>query len=128
MTTYSQYFKAATTSKENPDGFQPRQWQNNLGTNANVGDQLIRIPTGEGKTLGVLSTWLYHAIEKNDPAWPRRLVWCLPMRTLVDQTYNEANKILANLDLQKSVNVHRLMGGVDENRWYQAPDLSLIHI
>ena len=128
MTIYSQYFKAATTSKENPDGFQPRQWQNNLGTNANVGDQLIRIPTGEGKTLGVLSTWLYHAIEKNDPAWPRRLVWCLPMRTLVDQTYNEANKILANLDLQKSVNVHRLMGGVDENRWYQAPDQPAILI
>ena len=99
MNTFTKFFQTATTSKEKPIGFLPRQWQGNLGANENAGDLLIRIPTGEGKTLGILSTWLYHAIEKTNSAWPKRLVWCLPMRTLVEQTSNEAEKILANLGL-----------------------------
>jgi CRISPR-associated endonuclease/helicase Cas3 len=46
---------------------------------------ILRIPTGLGKTAGVVLAWMYKQIEQN-PKTPRRLVYCLPMRTLVEQT------------------------------------------
>ena len=48
--------------------------------------QLIDIPTGLGKTAAVTMAWLWNRVILNRPDWPRRLVYCLPMRTLVEQT------------------------------------------
>lgn len=48
--------------------------------------QLIHIPTGLGKTAAVVLAWLWNRVYLQDPRWPRRLVYCLPMRTLVEQT------------------------------------------
>lgn len=54
---------------------------------------LIDIPTGLGKTAAVVLAWLWnrvaHAEDGKGEAWPRRLVYCLPMRTLVEQTEEE---------------------------------------
>ena len=47
-------------------------------------DALIA-PTGLGKTASVVLGWAWQQIAA-EYAPPRRLVYCLPMRTLVDQT------------------------------------------
>ncbi len=58
--------------------------------------RLINVPTGLGKTAAVVLAWLWNRLAPTlDPQpstvtpyspWPRRLVYCLPMRTLVEQT------------------------------------------
>src|ERR1019366_3121595 len=64
----------------------PHEWQKELMEEESCRDRLIRIPTGLGKTEGVLAAWSLHRICNRDERWPRRLVWCLPMRVLVEQT------------------------------------------
>jgi len=56
--------------------------------------RLINIPTGLGKTAAVVLAWLYNRVYLKPEKWPRRLVYCLPMRTLVEQTRDEAEKRL----------------------------------
>lgn len=51
--------------------------------------RLISIPTGLGKTATVTLAWLWNRVALDDETWPRRLVYCLPMRTLVEQTRDE---------------------------------------
>jgi CRISPR-associated endonuclease/helicase Cas3 len=59
--------------------------------------QLINIPTGLGKTAAVVLAWLWNRVALQRPDWPRRLVYCLPMRTLVEQTEGEVKKWIGNL-------------------------------
>lgn len=52
---------------------------------------VMNIPTGLGKTAAVVIAWLwkrrcYRHGKLPDPYTPRRLVYCLPMRVLVEQT------------------------------------------
>ncbi len=51
--------------------------------------RLISIPTGLGKTAAVVLAWLWNRVVLGKEDWPRRLVYCLPMRTLVEQTRDE---------------------------------------
>lgn len=98
--------------------------------------RLINIPTGLGKTAGVVLAWLYNrvALSRND--WPRRLVYCLPMRTLVEQTRDEAEKWLKAHDLlwdgkgthDGKVGLHILMGGEDAGEWDIHPEREAILI
>lgn len=53
---------------------------------------LIEIPTGLGKTAAVVLAWLWNRVIQPRTDWPRRLVYCLPMRTLVEQTAGEVEK------------------------------------
>lgn len=121
METFSTWFASATAADGRP-GHPPHPWQQRLAEDDQCRDRLIRIPTGLGKTLGVLLAWTYHRLHRQDARWPRRLVWCLPMRTLVDQTAGEARDVLQRLGLSETVDVHRLMGGIDETRWYADPE------
>lgn len=101
-------------------GARPHDWQAQLGSDPACRDRLIRIPTGFGKTAGVVLTWLYHRVLRKDDAWPRRLVFCLPMRVLVEQT---ERAIRAWLDsAAPEVGLHVLMGGVKAERWASDPD------
>ena len=106
----------------------PRSWQEELAADSNCRNRLIRIPTGLGKTLGVLAAWAFHRLQQNDRSWPRRLVWCLPMRTLVEQTAREANKIIEKAGLAERVKVHLLMGGIEEVDWFAHPEREAILI
>jgi len=117
---FNHWFRAATGYAN------PQPWQTELAANDDCSNRLIRIPTGLGKTLGVLSTWLFHRVEKPESSWPRRLIWCLPMRTLVEQTVWEAQKIISTAGLNDRVDVHRLLGGVEENQWYANPEREAI--
>ena len=87
--TFEQLFKAAT-------GHAPYDYQRRLAEGDGGGlrlcqSQLINIPTGLGKTAAVVLAWLWNRVlptlnpqpsTLNSPQWPRRLVYCLPMRTL----------------------------------------------
>lgn len=70
--------------------------------------RLIDIPTGPGKTAGVVLAWLWCCLRsqsvisnesssQNATACPRRHVYCLPMRTLVEQTEEEVKKWLETI-------------------------------
>lgn len=120
MQSFSDWFQTAVTEPGQPV-VRPHPWQQQLAGDDSCCDRLIRIPTGLGKTLGVLLAWAYHRLHRQDQRWPRRLVWCLPMRALVDQTANEARKVISKIGLGNEVDVHRLMGGIDENQWYGDP-------
>ena len=112
-------------------GLAPHGWQRNLSLQPECDDRLIRIPTGFGKTLGVLATWAWHRVHGRAEDWPRRLVWCLPMRVLVEQTETEVRSVLQRLDAlwdgranthDGRVGVHLLMGGADSGQWHLYPE------
>ena len=71
----------------------PYNWQTELAIDDKCRNRLIHVQTGMGKTLGVLAVWLYRRVGLQDRTWPGRLVWCLPMRALVEQTLKEARSL-----------------------------------
>lgn len=77
---------------------------------------LLRVPTGTGKTLAATLPWLYRRRFHRDPdvrrETPRRLVIVLPQRSLVEQTSQAVAGWLDNLGLTGDVGHHTLMGGL----------------
>jgi CRISPR-associated endonuclease/helicase Cas3 len=114
--TFDTWFSTATGHP----GLRP--WQERLMATDTCSSRLIRIPTGQGKTLGGLAAWAWHRCQRNDASWPRRLVWCLPMRVLTEQTVDEARAFLQRAGLDERVQVHTLMGGADAGEWYLHPE------
>jgi len=127
MNSFKTWFESVTREPEKTVR-SPHPWQLELASSDECFNRLIQIPTGLGKTLGVLLAWAHHRLERKDDRWPRRLVWCLPMRTLVEQTYDEARKILKNAGFDSDVSVNMLMGGVDQSDWHHAPEKPAILI
>lgn len=88
--------------------------------------QCIDVPTGLGKTAAVVMAWLWNRLILGRNDWPCRLVYCLPMRTLVEQTEDNVNQWLEKLaprlpenpDLQHLSNHSPvvLMGGEELDR------------
>ncbi|MBN1210265.1 MAG: DEAD/DEAH box helicase [Myxococcaceae bacterium] len=92
------------------------------------GNRLLRIPTGFGKTAGVVLPWLFHRVVREDASWPLRLVFCLPMRVLVEQTERAVRDWLDRAGLGQTVRVHVLMGGSDAGPWALTPERPTILI
>ena len=59
---------------------------------------ILRAPTGAGKTLAVLIPFLY-AVHSNWEARPSRLIYALPLRTLVQGIYREAREVTTKMGL-----------------------------
>lgn len=126
VSAYSDFFHQVIGSA----AIDPFDWQDNLAQQRDCDNRLIRVPTGFGKTLGVFSTWLWHRVHQNDNSWPRRLVWCLPMRVLVEQTEAEVRSALGRLNVlwdqrenhTNRVGVHLLMGGANAGEWHLHPE------
>jgi len=106
---FGDFFQAAT-EKSAPYGYQCRLARgpaadpdepDTLRGGTACCSQLINIPTGLGKTAAVVLAWLWNRVAHPDAAhrqtWPSRLVYCLPMRTLVEQTQTEVQKWLENV-------------------------------
>ena len=83
---------------------------------------MIEIPTGFGKTAAVVLAWLWNRVVHRRDDWPRRLVYCLPMRTLVEQTNRCMLNWLSNLGFEREVGLHVLMGGEDPGEWDVHPE------
>lgn len=114
--TYSDFFKAATGGEHPPYG-----WQERLANSEACMSRLIDIPTGLGKTAGVVLAWLWNRLNGQDEqqsAWPRRLVYCLPMRTLVEQTEGEVKKWMQNLwNAHERGAIHLSKNAIEELSW-----------
>lgn len=136
--SFDYFFRAATDNA--PYAYQRRLAGDTAGRPCE--SQLINIPTGLGKTAAVILAWLWNRVAHPDAAhrdtWPRRLVICLPMRTLVEQTHAEAAKWLDAYKLRWAekpvsphtgkVGLHLLMGGADSGEWDIHPEADAILI
>jgi CRISPR-associated endonuclease/helicase Cas3 len=130
---FDTFFQSATGNA--PYDYQSRLARNDSGTDCC--SQLINIPTGLGKTAAVVLAWIWNRVQLQNPKWPRRLVYCLPMRTLVEQTQDEVKKWIAalhkdNLLHDKPPKVIILMGGEEldggAKDWDLYPDENAILI
>lgn len=113
---YQEYFQKAT-------GHKPFPYQIALVEELPA---FLAVPTGAGKTDAVIVSWLYKRRILNENL-PRRLVYCLPMRTLVEQTYEKTCEILTRLGYG-DIPVHVVMGGEKEEEWYLDPAVEQIII
>jgi CRISPR-associated endonuclease/helicase Cas3 len=123
---FSEFFAKLTGLTE-----RPHDWQRDLAKGDEPRSRVVRIPTGMGKTLGVLAAWSWHRLCRGDDRWPRRLLWCLPMRVLVEQTEVVVREALERLGLLWNgsadhggrAGVHLLMGGADPGGdWHLYPE------
>jgi len=119
---YSDFFNKATEIGA------PYPYQQRLGTQP--WPDFLEIPTGLGKTAAVVLAWLYKRIIKHDPDTPRRLVYCLPMRVLAEQTEANIRHWLRRLGGDAAaISVHLLMGGEEDlQSWTLQPDRNAILI
>lgn len=87
----SNWFKALT-------GFAPYNWQIQLFESFTSGNfpQYLSLPTGAGKT-SVIPIWLL-ALAHAPLVVPRRIVWIVNRRVVVDQATQEAEQIRENLE------------------------------
>lgn len=96
--------------------------------------ETLVVPTGFGKTAAVLAAWLWK-IGQGDAVTPRRLVYCLPMRSLVEQTADAARGWIAAADeaLGFRAQCDVIMGGVERKQgripsWIRNPEQPTILI
>jgi CRISPR-associated endonuclease/helicase Cas3 len=115
---------------EKATGTKPFPYQERLALEV-PGPSLVSIPTGLGKTAAAVIAWVWRRRFADDAtrnATPRRLVYCLPMRVLVEQTRDEARKWLEKLGLHEQIKVHVLMGGEDADEWDLWPERDAVLI
>lgn len=79
-------------------GHRPYLWQQRL---IETGlPETLEIPTGCGKTEAVFTAWAYrrrlHPDSDVRAGIPRRLVWVLPQRSLVEQTVSRIRRWVSN--------------------------------
>lgn len=122
--SYRDFFTALT-------GHPPLPYQERLAE----GDwpQVIDVPTGLGKTAAVTVAWLWKRLSE-DAHTGRRLIYCLPMRVLVEQTRQAAQawcekaEQYFNERQRELPTVHVLMGGDQDESWEAHPERSAIII
>lgn len=132
-TAFAQFFRTATGLTR------PYSYQHRLAVDP--WPDLLDVPTGMGKTAAVTLAWLWKRgwredsrCSEIDSGTPRRLVWCLPMRVLVEQTRGNVVNWLCNLNVLDTtgmgkVSVHVLMGGEDDiDSWAEYPEEDMILI
>jgi len=139
--SYTDFFRRATRTEEPPDGLKPFPYQCRLAEKP--WPELLDVPTGMGKTAAVALAWLWKRGWREggreagpDAGTPRRLVYCLPMRVLVEQTERNACRWLENLGIsgtpgEGKVSVHLLMGGSEDAKkatWADYPEEDAIMI
>lgn len=92
--TFDAFFRKATNND-------PFPYQRGLAEASQLPESM-NAPTGSGKTAAAMLSWLWrrsHGPKAVRRSTPRRLVYCLPMRVLVEQTRDCAVLWLHRLDL-----------------------------
>ena len=123
---FANLFKAAMG-----EGIAPYPYQTKLAEGS--WPDIINIPTGMGKTASVILGWIFKRLQ-NDPDTYRRLIYCLPMRVLVEQTAQNARYWIRNLidsDIipqGKCPSVYVLMGGEIDADWDRYPEQDTVLI
>ncbi|HLG94842.1 MAG TPA: CRISPR-associated helicase Cas3' [Bryobacteraceae bacterium] len=118
--TFEAFFTKAT-------GKTPYRYQTGLAERP-IESRLIRVPTGCGKTAAVILAWLWRWREYPSET-PRRLVYCLPMRVLVEQTrdcaldwLNALGMLAGDVERLPAENGQRGRIVADSYRWRAASD------
>jgi CRISPR-associated endonuclease/helicase Cas3 len=109
---------------EKATGYSPHPFQTRLAISDSL-PTVWKLPTGSGKTATAVLTWLWryvHGSPKQKANLGRRLVYCLPMRVLVEQCQKAIAGWLTNLGLQDEVGLQLLMGGEDPGDWTKFPE------
>jgi len=149
---FDEMFKRATGKEEDPFDYQRKMAE------AEDFPSLLEAPTGMGKTAAAVLGWLWRRRFAGDEirkTTPRRLVYCLPMRVLVEQTRDCAVMWLQRLDILEGkavleeengrqklkeydpwqgeddpgkIRVHILMGGDVDRDWDMYPERDAILI
>ncbi len=111
---FEQFFELATGRA--PYGYQARLAEGGLPA-------VVQAPTGTGKT-GIVLAWLWRRLYGPDQAGtPRRLIYALPQRSLVEQVAEETSKWLKQLGLTEQVALHVVMGGEGKSQWQWRQDM-----
>lgn len=124
-------FVRSATGRTGTAGVAPYPYQQRL---ADEGlPDLLRVPTGAGKTAAAVLPWLYRRCAHPDPIvraeTPHRLVFVLPQRALVEQTLGAVQAWLTQSGLDDRVGLHVLMGGAErDDRWQREPGREAILI
>lgn len=112
-TDFDSFFETAT-------GYRPYAYQRELGHRP-APPSVIEVPTGSGKTHALLVSWLYERLVRGRA--PRRLVYALPMRTLVEQTRSVAEQVRGRCGLtEQQLPIRTLMGGEASADWRESPE------
>lgn len=124
FSSFTEFFKQCDSEGRSPFPYQERL--------AGIEELpiVVNLITGVGKTSLVL-LWLWrrrYASKAIQEKTPRRLVYCLPMRSLVEQTYTCVETWLKNAGLTEKVSLHMLMGGAVSNQWEADPEKDCILI
>jgi len=127
---FKKWFQAAT-------GSSPFPFQAGFACEPTL-PEFVDVPTGLGKTAMAVLGWIwrrrFHPDEAIQKVTPRRLVYCLPRRVLVEQTFDCARSWLSNLKChgkpgeRNKISVHMLKGGEDEEDWDMYPEYEQILI
>src|SRR5438876_7142134 len=113
MSAFSEFFRKACATEAEPAGYEPHGYQARIARDGLP--SVVEAPTGTGKT-GIILAWLWRRLYADPGSTPRRLVYALPQRSLVEQVAGEAAKWLANLGLADQVALHVVMGGAGESQ------------
>lgn len=147
---YDEFFRHAIPTENGPFPYQVKLAADDLASTT------LSVPTGLGKTAAAVLAWLWRRRMAGDELrrqTPRRLVYCLPMRVLVEQTRDNSVYWLNNLGLlggtaefedldgtrhlgryvpsfadPQKITVHILMGGEDQFDWDIYPERDAIII
>ncbi|MHB1551409.1 MAG: type I-G CRISPR-associated helicase/endonuclease Cas3g [Vulcanimicrobiaceae bacterium] len=114
---YAEYFRAATT-------FDPYPYQQRLAERA---PDFLKVETGLGKTEALVLGWDWR--RRHDAATPRRLIYTLPMRSLVEQTVTRlkaCRERLARAGINDFPQVDTVMGGDIGEFWFREPETPAI--
>lgn len=119
---YAAFFRRAT-------GRDPYDWQTGIASDGLP--EALEVPTGCGKTQGIIGAWLYRRREHPDPAvraaTPRHLVFTLPMRTLAFQTVEVARTMVQAAGYQDDLSVTAMVGGEPpDDAWRRDPERDAI--
>lgn len=131
MTSPKSYEELCALATANDDRFEnepyvPYEYQSAIAQNGFP--ELLEVPTGCGKTFAMILAWIWRRRFHHDPdvrhTTPRRLVYVLPQRVLVEQVAKEVRAILKKLDLLDEVGLAVLMGGEGgtSNDWRLRPE------
>ncbi|MFN8626909.1 MAG: DEAD/DEAH box helicase [Candidatus Binatia bacterium] len=112
---FETFFHDATT-------FGPYPWQEEVATQGLP--SVLSVPTGLGKTEGVALAWAWRRLVKQAANEPRHLIYCLPMRVLVQQTRQRLEQCFDRLRDKQGLNVsvYTLMGGDVDEEWVSHPE------
>ena len=113
-------------------GYEPYEYQRRVAEEGLP--ELLRIPTGCGKTEAVGLGWLYRrrfhpdaGVRLTTPHW---LVIALPMRALVEQTVHRFRRWMKRLDPGLDVALHIVQGGVgwSDDDWRLEPHRDAVFV